>query len=104
MKKSKGPPVPVCPQLPLFLLAKSGRPLAWNHDGTKAAIGYSDGLLALAAGAALQKRGLGPIRVLSVSTEKRFREVVSQLARHGVHRMIWNHDGGSATHQVIDLC
>jgi hypothetical protein len=103
MKKRTGPPAPFCPQLPVFLLAKSGRPLAWNHDGTKAVIGYSNGLLALAAGEVLQKRGLGPIRVLSVSTEERFREVVSQLARHGVHRMIWNHDGGSATHEVIHL-
>lgn len=103
MRKTMSGRGPFSPHFPLFLLGRTGRPLVSVHGDGKAALGYSNRRLALAAGQLLLRRGIREIGVLSVSTAERFQQVVSQLARHDVQYMIWDDVGESSTRDVVDL-
>ena len=91
------------PHLPFFLLGRTGRPFVSRQREGKAVIGYSSRQLASEAGELLLERGVREIGVLSVSTAERFEQVVSQLARHDVEYLIWNHVGDSESRQVFHL-
>ena len=91
------------PQLPFYLLGKTGRPLVSVHRDGKAVIGYSNRQLAHEAGKLMLEQGVREIGVLSVSTAERFQQVVSQLTRHEVRYLIWDQVGESADRQVFQL-
>ena len=103
MRKSQPVRGPFTPRFPLYLLGKTGRPLVSEHEDGKAAIGYSNRRLAISAGRLLLKQGVREVGILSVSTEERFREVVSQLQRHQVQYLIWDDLGESEVREFIDL-